>query len=291
MTPEEQYLDLLQRSLCDDLYLENEARIVYLLMAIIQGAKISRDEVRNIERDDHPILQTLRQCREEGRVQFKWRLPKPHGKGWRIVDLRDCIEVAHTMIGRKRLGNIVDCLDVIRRESIPGDWIETGVWRGGAVVLMQGYSAIYGMDRTVWAADSFQGLPKPSKPQDEGYDFSSDVVPVLAISEEEVRNLFRKYNLYDPDKVRFLKGWFKDTLPTAPINELSLLRLDGDLYESTMDALIALYDRVVSGGFVIVDDYGDFEPCRKAVDEFRSARNISDPVTRVDWTGVYWRKS
>jgi O-methyltransferase len=194
------------------------------------------------------------------------------------------------MIGRKRLRNIVDCLDVIRCENIAGDWIETGVWRGGAVVLMRGYAEIYQMERTVWAADSFEGLPKPTAAQDKDYDFSADVVPVLAISEEEVRNLFKKYNLYDPEKVVFLKGWFKDTLEDAAIDEIGLLRIDGDLYESTMDSLRALYDRVVPGGFLIVDDYGDFEPCRSAVEEFRSARGIVAPLQKIDWTGVYWRK-
>ena len=291
MTPEQRYLDLLQRSLCDDLYLENEARIVFILLSILHGKPVDCNAVRNIERDNHAILQTLRDRRDEGKIQFVWKVPTQDGKGLRDFDLRDFIEVAHTMIGRKRLRNIVDCLDIIRLENVPGDWIETGVWRGGAVVLMQGYSTIYSMGRTIWAADSFEGLPKPSRPQDEGYDFSAEKVPVLSISEEEVRNLFQKYNLFDPDKVRFLKGWFKDTLQNSPIDKLSLLRLDGDLYESTWDALSALYDRVVPGGFIIVDDYWDFEPCRNAVDEFRIKRSIHNPIMKIDWTGVYWRKS
>lgn len=78
---------------------------------------------------------------------------------------------------------------------------------------------------------------------------------------EEVQENFRRYNLLD-DQVQFLKGWFCDTLPTAPIEKLAVLRLDGDLYESIMDGLNALYDKVSPGGFIIVDDYGDFEPCR-----------------------------
>lgn len=291
MTPQERYLDLLQRSLANDLYLENEARIVFILLSILLGRSVDQDALRNIERDDHEILRTLRQRREEGQIQFMWTIPNADGKGQRTVNLRDYVEVAHSMIGRKRLRNIVDCLDVIRRENIVGDWIETGVWRGGAVVLMRGYAEIYQMERTVWAADSFEGLPKPSAAQDEGYDFSAEVVPILAISEEEVRNLFKKYNLYDPDKVVFLKGWFKDTLGDAAIDEIGLLRIDGDLYESTMDSLRALYDRVVPGGFLIVDDYGDFEPCRSAVDEFRTERGITAPLQKIDWTGVYWRKT
>jgi O-methyltransferase len=105
-----------------------------------------------------------------------------------------------------------------------------------------------------------------------------------------VRENFRRYDLLD-DKVKFLKGWFKDTLHVAPIRQLALLRLDGDLYESTMDALKALYDKVSPGGFIIVDDFNDFEPCRRAVLEFRQLHDIEDPIEAVDWTGAFWRKS
>jgi len=85
-------------------------------------------------------------------------------------------------------------------------------------------------------------------------------MPVLAVPLEEVQALFRRYDLLDA-QVRFLKGWFKDTLAGAPIERLALLRLDGDLYESTMDALVPLYDKVSPGGFVIVDDYYSCAPC------------------------------
>ncbi|RPH80243.1 MAG: hypothetical protein EHM80_05790, partial [Nitrospiraceae bacterium] len=85
-------------------------------------------------------------------------------------------------------------------------------------------------------------------------------------------------------------GWFRDTLPTAPISQLAVLRLDGDLYESTMDALNALYPKVSPGGFVVVDDYG-LPTCRAAIDDFRRARGIIDPIHRIDWTGVFWQRS
>ena len=106
---------------------------------------------------------------------------------------------------------------------------------------------------------------------------------------EEVQENFRRYSLLD-DQVRFLKGWFCDTLPKAPIGQLAVLRLDGDLYESTMDGLNALYSKVSPGGFVIVDDYGDFAPCRNAVNEFRQLHGINEPIEKIDWTGVFWRK-
>jgi O-methyltransferase len=156
---------------------------------------------------------------------------------------------------------------------------------------MRGYLAAWDIqDRVVWVADSFEGLPKPSLPQDSGYDFSAGKMPILAVTLEEVQENFRRYGLLD-GQVRFLKGWFRDTLTVAPIDKLALLRLDGDLYESTMDALNALYHKVVPGGFVIIDDYGDFEPCRRAVQDFRSKHFIDDRIESIDWTGCYWRKS
>jgi hypothetical protein len=93
------------------------------------------------------------------------------------------------------------------------------------------------------------------------------------------------------DRVRFLAGWFRDTLPSAPIASISVLRLDGDLYESTMETLIALYPKVSTGGYVIIDDYGALPNCRAAVSDFRDANSIVDPIAAIDWTGVYWQKS
>ena len=132
-------------------------------------------------------------------------------------------------------------------------------------------------------------MPPPTHPQDEGIDLSTDVLPVLAVPLEEVQQLFKRYDLLD-SQVRFLKGWFKDTLAVAPIKSLAMLRLDGDLYESTMDTLVPLYDKVSTGGFVIVDDYYSCLPCGRAIDEFRAARGISTPLQKIDEQSVFWRK-
>ena len=142
----------------------------------------------------------------------------------------------------------------------------------------------------MWVADSFQGLPAPSDdhPADAGHDWSD--VSALKVSADDVRANFDRYGLLD-DRVRFLKGWFRDTLPAAPIDEIALLRLDGDLYESTIDALDSLYPKVSVGGYVLVDDYGGWEPCRAAVDDYRAAHGLTDQIVEVDWTGVHWRRS
>ena len=131
-------------------------------------------------------------------------------------NFRDVCEFSHTMIGRKRLDNLQRCMEAVIGEKVPGDFIETGIWRGGACIFMRGVLAAYDVnDRTVWAADSFEGVPPPTWAEDAGFDISRDVLPVLAVPLGDVQDLFRRYGLLD-DKVQFLKGWFKDSLPVAP---------------------------------------------------------------------------
>jgi len=204
---------------------------------------------------------------------------------------RDHPAMAHTMIGLRRLENIQYCVEEVLARGVPGDLIETGVWRGGATIFMRGILAAHGVtDRTVWAADSFEGLPMPDPTKypadlgDKHYMLSH-----LAVSLEDVKRNFARYGLLD-EQVRFLKGWFKDTLPSAPIDSLSVLRLDGDMYESTMDALLHLYPKLSPGGYVIIDDYGYSESCRKAVNDYRAEHGINDEMREIDWSGIYWMR-
>ena len=201
---------------------------------------------------------------------------------------------AETMIGLRRLDQLQAAVETVLREDIPGDLLEAGVWRGGAGILMCAALAAYGdRSRTVWLADSFAGLPPPDPdayPADAEIDMSPAAgYPELAVPLDEVRSNFERYGLLD-ERVRFLKGFFRETLPSAPVEQLALLRLDGDLYESTWVALDALYPKLSSGGFVIVDDYGAMEPCRRAVEDFLTAGAIRAPLQTIDWTGAYWRK-
>ncbi len=205
---------------------------------------------------------------------------------------RDWPARAHTMVGLKRLANVRTCVETILDDDVPGDLIETGVWRGGATIFMRAILKARGVnDRVVWAADSFAGLPAPDTiryPSDEGITLHR--FPQLAVPLERVQENFRRYGLLD-EQVRFLKGWFRDTLPAAPIERLAILRLDGDLYESTIQALDGLYHKLSVGGFVIVDDYGNVAACRAAVDDFRAEHGIVDAIQPIDWGGVFWRRS
>jgi O-methyltransferase len=198
---------------------------------------------------------------------------------------------AETMVGRRRLDNVEWCVRDVLDRDVPGDLIETGVWRGGTTILMRAVLAQRGDSRRcVWVADSFQGLPKPdasSYPDDAGVDYTG--FAELAVTEQQVRDNFARHGLLD-GQVRFLAGWFRDTLPAAPIERLAVLRLDGDLYESTLDALQALYPKLSPGGYCIVDDYGALRSCRRAVDDYRRTNGITEELQAIDWTGAYWQR-
>lgn len=204
---------------------------------------------------------------------------------------KDWPENAETMIGIARLDNLRQCLEQVFTDKVTGDVLEAGVWRGGASIYMRAVMIAYGEGhRNSWLADSFRGLPAPDVkryPADRNYNFNA--FDALAISQQEVSRNFEKFGLLD-EHVHFLEGWFEDTLPNAPVSNIALLRLDGDLYASTMQTLVALYDKVSSGGFVVVDDYNGVLPCKLATDDFRSRRQIAAPLVTIDWTGVYWRK-
>ena len=205
---------------------------------------------------------------------------------------QDWPATALSMIGARRMLQLQQAVEYVVERGVPGDLIETGVWRGGACILMRAVLMAYGVrDRRVWVADSFSGLPPPDParyPSDRGIRFHT--FEQLAVPLDEVRRNFERYRLLD-DQVVFLKGWFRDTLHAAPIGQLAVLRLDGDLYESTTDALVALYDKVSPGGIVIVDDYGQIAACAAAVDDFRRARGIAEPLERIDASGVFWERA
>jgi hypothetical protein len=198
----------------------------------------------------------------------------------------------HTMVGLRRLDNLQECLERVLADGVPGDVIETGVWRGGVCIFLRAMLRVYGVgDRSVWVADSFEGMPVAGAGSG-GTDEQMRLHrynDVLGVPLKEVEENFRRYDLLD-GQVRFLPGWFSDTLPAAPIDRLAILRLDGDLYDSTMDALSTLYPKLSAGGYVIVDDYG-LRTCRLAVEDYRAAHGITDEIRLIDRFGAYWRRS
>jgi len=256
------------------------------------GAKRPHKELalkQEIARQRGAYLELLKDCLI-GRIYEDRPFQDPNFQPeWREMGL-DWPTQAHSMIGNRRMVNLWQlCEDVIVKE-VPGDFIETGVWRGGACIFMRAILKTYGVDdRIVWVSDSFEGLPLPDEekyPKDRGY--GQHTLPYLAVSLEEVEKNFRNYGLLD-DQVRFLKGWFKDTLYAAPIERLAVLRLDGDMYESTMDALRALYHKLSPGGYLVVDDFF-LESCRAAIRDFRKEHGIEEAMQRIDDNAVFWQK-
>ena len=271
--PEELYLDLMKKALSFALWPEPPFPITRLNY---KRRFISRHFVSLVSR----VLRI-------GHFQLVKDVPwteeqRTNGKVWPGY--------ADTMIGMKRLDNLQSCVETVIKDQIEGDLIETGVWRGGACIFMRAILAAHGIeDRKVFVADSFEGLPKPDAekyPADKGD--RHHIQKFLEVSQAEVQANFERFGLLD-DQVVFLKGWFKDTLPNAPIDKIAVLRLDGDMYGSTMDALTNLYPKLADGGFCIIDDYG-LSGCRKAVDDFRAAEGIASDLQTIDWSGRYWRK-
>lgn len=188
---------------------------------------------------------------------------------------------ALTLIGPTLLDELQELIEQAVKDDVPGDFVETGVWRGGACIWAAAVLESLGSDKRVYACDSYEGLP-PARHPKETIDFSECVS--LAVSLEEVEDNVNSFGLQD--RIVYVKGWFKDTMPTLNI-PVSVLRLDGDMYESTMDVLKYMYDRVSPGGYVVIDDY-QLPPCKQAVDEFRSHKKLRGSLrTRA---GVWWQK-
>lgn len=274
--------------------------------------RLDRLERRRKAESDR-YLELLKRCLTGGLGHTQYaRLPRPKGplEGALWDRLRDqgleLVEVdseeryreglswpltAETMTGLKRLDNVRACIDSVIDDQVPGDLIETGVWRGGTTIYMRAILKARGVrDRRVWVADSFEGLPPPN-PDEYPADAESrfHLQPDLAVPLDAVKANFERYGLLD-DQVRFVPGFFTDTMPTLASERWSVIRLDGDMYESTIEVLNHLYPNLSPGGYVIVDDYGAVAACRQAVEDFRAANDIRSPVTKIDWTGVFWRR-
>jgi hypothetical protein len=257
------YLDLLERAVTHTLYHPPDKREA--------PADVQESFEQELERQGITDLGILNDVQRRN-----------EGRDWPVY--------AQTMVGRKRIRNVRECVETVLADRVPGDLIEAGCWRGGTVIMMAGILKAYGVtDRTVWAADSFEGLPEPDEerfPADRGdINYTLDE---LKVSAEEVRGNLARYGLKS-EKVELLEGWFRDTLPTVSDKRWALVRLDGDLYESTMDGLVNLYPQLSAGGFLIVDDFG-WKNCRQAVEDYRREHGITEPIERIDWVGAFWRK-
>jgi O-methyltransferase len=271
------FLDLLKRTLVNLVYAEDALRLDAAASGELGPEHLARQRTLRDVRYERPgAYAEVVAAKREGSLDGFW--------GARL---------AHTMIGLDGLDNLERCAHRVFADGVPGDFLEAGVCHGGASIFLRALQVAYGEeDRMTWLADSFEGVPPPTDPVDVEHelDLTEERVPWMAAGVDAVRDNFETYDLLS-DGVRFLPGLFADTLPDAPVERLAILRIDGDLYSSTREALEALYDRVSDGGYVIVDDYGCLVPCRMAVDEFIAERGLDVELDQVDWTRVCWRKS
>jgi O-methyltransferase len=270
------YLDLLKRSLTGSLAEDNDSILGGVRTA---GSASWKRRLGNLVGD----------LAARANVEIVYKKPYDHS----LRELgRDWPSRAESMIGLRRMDNIQQCVQTVIDEDVPGDLIETGAWRGGACIFMKANLAAYDdRRRVVWVADSFQGLPPPNEtlyPADSGDDLHTR--GGLRVDADQVRHNFERYGLLD-ERVRFLVGWFKDTLPTAPIDALSVMRLDGDMYESTWQAIEALYPKLSPGGFCIIDDFGSHRSqAGQAILDYRRVHGIDEEIVDIDGFGAYWRR-
>jgi cephalosporin hydroxylase len=259
------YLDLLRDALLDEHYLENELRIEHLLECVGSGEAVDWDRLADPVRYMATLLRQRQQERRAG------ELPSGDGNGSGRAD-----GWAYAGLGRNRLDHIEACLEGIREEGVEGDLVDSGTGRGGAAIFMCGYLEAHEMtDRRIWVADRFE-----SRGSVADFEFARDF--------NTVRDGFARFGLLS-DRVVFLQGPPSQTLAEAAIGDIALLRLASEDPEEVAAVLGALYDRVTSGGFLVVDGYGS-PACEAAVDEFRSARGVLEPLERVDWSAAAWRK-
>jgi O-methyltransferase len=218
----------------------------------------------------------------EGDDQLAWRAA---GRDWPLNAL--------TMVGLSRLDDLQSCVESVVGEGVEGDLIEAGAWRGGASILMRATLNTLGADeRTVWVADSFQGFPAPEVDGDEedrGLETDmSAAYDYLAAALEDVQGYFVRFGC--ADGVRFVPGFFEDTMPELRGRRWSVVRLDGDTYKATWLTLEALYPDLSVGGYLVLDDYCFLPACRRAVDDFRREHGIIEPIEQIDWNGARWRR-
>ncbi len=258
------YLDLLKEALSASLYDESAWK------RVTPKSPLRRAITRMVERRSMLLLH---------KVRFD-PVARERGSDWPMFGF--------TMAGTKRLENIEACIAGVTNDGVAGDFVECGVWRGGSSIFARAALDAYGAsDRIVWLADSFEGMPE--RKETDLADPELIGTEYLAVSLEQVKANFDRFQMLD-DRVRFVKGWFADTLQDAPIGPVAILRLDGDYYSSTMDALEALYNRVSVGGYVIIDDYNAFESCKAAVTDFAKSRNFTPNLVPIDDIAVFWRR-
>jgi O-methyltransferase len=215
---------------------------------------------------------------------------RPSSESVHLAKLILQVKPVHTMVRNRSLMTLYRMVRYVNHISLPGAIVECGVWKGGSSAMMAAACRDSATQRDIWLFDSFEGLPPPSK-LDGTVEQKHYFKGMNKGSIESVQHIFRKLRL-PLERVHFVKGWFEQTIPSAEVGAIAVLHIDADWYESVSLVLHQLYDRVVPGGYVILDDYGYWPGCDRAVHDFLDARAIPRTVLqRVGSMGVYFQKS
>jgi O-methyltransferase len=191
----------------------------------------------------------------------------------------------HTLTRPSRLNVLHGLVRTLDHEGLPGAIVECGVYRGGSAAVMA--SASRGR-RDVHLFDSFQGLPPPGE-KDGRLARENFHEGWCAGTSDDVRTLLRRLR-FPESRLHLHVGWFHDTVPHARLPNIALLHIDADWYDSVMLCLRSLYDAVVPGGFVVLDDYGRWEGCTRATDDFLRERRLAGQVTVRNPPEHFFRK-
>lgn len=201
-----------------------------------------------------------------------------------------------TMTSPERIAALLQSLKYIVENKIEGDIVECGVWKGGSMMAAcKMLGELGSQSKNLFLFDTYEGMSEPSQMDVSiNNEVASDLLNEQEKTEEDILWCYSpievvKQNVrstgYPDDKLHFIKGKVEETLPHKDVKSISLLRLDTDWYESTKHELENLFPLLVSGGVLIIDDYGHWQGARKAVDEYFETNKIKILLNRIDYTG------
>jgi len=205
----------------------------------------------------------------------------------------------YSMCSPSDVGLVLGLMKDLENSDVDGDLVETGVWKGGMGMWMQGIMKKCKMrQRKIWLFDTFESFPGPDDNQCNQKDSIIHSVTDLLYNKgensthsiDQVKGNFKKFDLYD-DNLKFVRGDILETIPVTEkeIEKIALLRIDSDYYSSVKLTLEYLYDKIVKGGYVIIDDYNNpVVGAKEAVDEFRHERGITEDMKKIDGS-VFWK--
>ncbi len=216
-------------------------------------------------------------------------IARPSAESLHLARLIMQVKPRHTMVRNPNLINLYRMVRYLNRSALPGTIVECGVWKGGSSAMMAAACQDSGVQRDFWLFDSFEGLPPPTE-KDNAFERTYYFKGMNKGSIEAVERIFRKLGL-PLERVHFVKGWFEQSIPAATVEQIALLHIDADWYDSVSLVLNELYDRVVPGGYVVFDDYGYWEGCDRAAHDFLDRRGLPrTALHRVGGMGAYFQK-